>query len=404
MQIYGFTHGNNAQKRGEGKEQGRCSHPQFQCGLRALSFQMKRKKELTEEEVVALAAHKKMIEADMANMEKERKQGETKQKFSCFVLSKERKRGCETKKEKERKQGCETKKERETLGDDWWNHSSPKTAVSCCVQPLENGRTTIQNAMDKGSDNFEITSNTANTDIKYSAAYKAAEHHLCDYPSTACKTVSNYPPDVEIIMQQIKKHVNTHGLCKVVGGKNTEIHSQSGKRPKVDKFHSQYHAPRNMVVRYTNVAKLFGGEDIIIRAASMFVSNDIPELTLTSTADTQIFLLRHMDTDCLLTLFVSLSNDESWVIYDKDNVVVAAKLTNPAGMNITVTNGIHSGKKTHNPHQLKHCSKCLSERVLIRFKIDECPEDGMNMKKSNAQWIEFVKKVIPTIWPEIQLD
>ena len=63
-----------------------------------------------------------------------------------------------------------------------------------------------------------------------------------------------------------------------------------------------------------------------------------------------------MDIDCLLTLSVVLSNNESCVIYDIDKVDVA-KLTNLAGMNITVTNGIHFGKIPHNPHKLKHCSE-----------------------------------------------
>ena len=292
--------------------------------------------------------------------------------------------------EKKRKRETKKKGIQEKLGDDWWNRSQSKTTVSCCEQPLENGRNTILNAMDEGFDNFDITSNT---NIKYSAAYKAAQQHLRNYPSTVCKSVSNFLPVVETIMQQIKEHVNTHGQA---GDKKLEIHSQKRNRQK-NLVHSQYHAPRDMVDCYAIVAELFGGEDIIIRAVSMFVSKD----NLASTADKQMFLW-HMDTDCLLTLFVALSNDESWVIYDRDKIVVA-KLTNPAGMNITVTNGIHSGKKSHNPHKLKHCSKCLSERVLIRFKI-ECPEKGMNMNKSNAQWIKFVKKAIPTIWPEIQLD
>ena len=110
--------------------------------------------------------------------------------------------------------------------------------------------------MDEGFDNFEITSNT---NIKYSAAYKAAQQHLRDYPSTACKTVSNYSPDVEIIMQQIKKHVHDKGMSKVVGGKKTEIHSQNRNGRMKNTVHAQYHAPRNMVDRYTDVAKLFGG-------------------------------------------------------------------------------------------------------------------------------------------------
>ena len=185
------------------------------------------------------------------------------------------------------------------------------------------------------------------------------------------------------MMQRIKEYINTHGLCKEAGDKNIEIHSQNGKHGnaggKKNTVHSQYHAPRDMVERYVNVAKLVGGKDYIIRAVSMFVSRDDPKTTLTSSADRKMFLKRHMDTDCLLTLFVEFSNDESRVIYDIDNVVFA-KLTNPAGVNITVTNGIHSGKKSQ-----------MSRRK-------------MNIYKSNTQWINFVKEAIPIIWPKINLD
>lgn len=76
-----------------------------------------------------------------------------------------------------------------------------------------------------------------------------------------------------------------------------------------------------------------------------------------------------MDTDYLLTLFAAPSNNESWVIYDIDRVVVT-KLTNLTGMNITETNGIHSGKISHNLYKLKHCSKYLSRRILFVSKLN----------------------------------
>ena len=196
---------------------------------------------------------------------------------------------------------CPAKK---NLGDGWWNRSQSKTVVSSCEQPLENGRDTIRNAMIEGFDNFEITSNT---DIEYSAAYEAA-HHLLDNPSTACKSVSIYSPIVETIMQQIKEYVNTRGVCKIAGDKKTGIHSQNGNQQK-NTVHSQYKTPRDMVDRYANVAKLLGSKDYSIRAVLMFVSKDDPKPTLASTSDKQMFL-RHIDTDCLLTLFVALSNDE----------------------------------------------------------------------------------------------
>ena len=88
------------------------------------------------------------------------------------------------------------------LGDGWWNNSASRTAVSCCEQPLENGHNSIRNAMIEGFGNFEIT---PNTDIEYSAAYVAAQQHLCDNPSTACKTISNYTQYVETMMQRIKE-------------------------------------------------------------------------------------------------------------------------------------------------------------------------------------------------------
>ena len=95
-------------------------------------------------------------------------------------------------------------------------------------------------------------------------------------------------------MQRIKEYINTHGLCKEAGDKNIEIHSQNGKHGnaggKKNTVHSQYHAPRDMVERYVNVAKLVGGKDYIIRAVSMFVSRDDPKTTLTSSADRKMFL------------------------------------------------------------------------------------------------------------------
>ena len=107
-------------------------------------------------------------------------------------------------------------------------------------------------------------------------------------------------------MQQIKEYVNTRGLCNIAGDKKTEIHNQHGNGRKNNTIHLQYCASRDMVDRYAIVAELFGGKDIVIRTISMFVSKD----DLASTADKQIFLW-HMDTDCLLTLFVALSNNES---------------------------------------------------------------------------------------------
>ena len=114
-----------------------------------------------------------------------------------------------------------------------------------------------------------------------------------------------------------------------------------------------------MVKRYAKVASLLdiaGIEGITIRSASIFV-NGGPITTggpITaedpSSPKARQFLGKHMDTDCIVTLFAAISKDKSWVIYDLKGDIVG-KLTNPAGMNVTVTNGIHSGKKSHNPYR-----------------------------------------------------
>ena len=169
--------------------------------------------------------------------------------------------------------------------------------------------------------------------------------------------------------------------------------------------------PKILAKCYAKVATLLhtaDTEDIMIRLASIFVNGGpITTGCLITTEDpsspkAKQFLGKHMDTDCIVTLFAAISKDKSWVIYDHKNIVVA-KLTNPAGINITMTNGIHSGKKSHNPHKLSHYSECLSERVLFCLKF-ECCKEGMNMNKTDEEWLEFVTRAITIIWPYFELD
>lgn len=122
-----------------------------------------------------------------------------------------------------------------------------------------------------------------------------------------------------------------------------------------------------MLHHYVNVDLILGIAGIVVRVASILIGGISSIITITTTTPAaNRFLRKHMDTDCILTLFFVVSKDKSWDIYDLDRVIVT-KLTNQGYyMNVIVTNGIHSGKKSHNPHRLKHLLVYLSHQNWLQ--------------------------------------
>ena len=110
------------------------------------------------------------------------------------------------------------------------------------------------------------------------------------------------------------------------------------------------------------------------------------------------FLGWHYDTHQLPTFFIAYSKGRSCVYYRNRASIIVGKLQLEAGLSIIYTTEIHSGLKMCNPHGFQHCSASETDRVLIRF-VHAAPEGGLNMDRTNEEWLELVLFLLRTNFP-----
>ena len=115
------------------------------------------------------------------------------------------------------------------------------------------------------------------------------------------------------MLEGCKNLIKEKGTSNRQDGKKIEIHSQSGgNHGKVTNVHAQYRVPKHMTDRYAQVASLLntaGTEGIVIKSASIFVNGGPISDEDPSSPTARQFLGKHMDTNCIVTLFAAISKD-----------------------------------------------------------------------------------------------
>jgi hypothetical protein len=86
-----------------------------------------------------------------------------------------------------------------------------------------------------------------------------------------------------------------------------------------------------------------------------------------------VFLSQHMDSHALPTVFLSWSEEDSYVHYsgrmdgDAGKYVDVGRLCIPRGLSLIYTTEIHTGSKNLNPYKLMHHSSSATDRLLFRI-------------------------------------
>jgi hypothetical protein len=333
---------------------------------------------------------------------------------------------------------------REILGkNDWWNGTSTSTATSKFRQAREPGQTdpgrlTVQSAKTAGFHGIEILDDLLPEE---------AEQQLLDCTASKCILPIDHPR-VQVFIKLIQKtfyrgkekchsravsHANFRApkgmkeIYKAVAlelGDGITIRSASNFRNKAIASAEKPTAETKTAatVSTASTTPVHATAPVPIAHAAPVPAEqtttaktedvaDLPELmpreeetnpgttdVITSTSSSLImkFLKEHWETHALPTTFFSLSSQDSFVYYKKDNEVVAQLLI-PAGFSIVVTTEIHSGLKSLNPHKLKHYSESADDRLLFRI-VHELPRDGIYMDRTGDDWIEFATNAVKQIF------
>lgn len=201
-------------------------------------------------------------------------------------------------------------------------------------------------------------------------------------------------------VQTAEKHIN-----KELGGE-PKVHSamqaytgcnSSGKKRGFQ--HANFHNSKNRVQKsYSEVGTKLDCNDktgTAVWSASVFQGAGTQ-----SNKKQKLFLKAHTDTHSLPTLFLSISEGESWVYYKTKgkNGKVVAKLRIPAGLSVVVTTEIHSGLIAFNPEGLVHWSDTTHDRVMFRI-VHKAPAGGLHMDREDTEWTQFLGDALSAIVP-----
>ena len=291
------------------------------------------------------------------------------------------------------------------LGPDWWKRTGRQTQVSLKRQDAQPGRNAIINAIRFGFGGFEVW-------MKYIVFHFILKMMLV--PSFLSLVLKKYAT-LFILSLAFEKHLEAkfrsitkrffHTRCGVDFDLNNDEDDEQQKKKKKKNFLHLNHRPKTTTFeRYDDSAtQMDGGKKSkktntgsVVHSASAFngkrsAVDDRAIIALKDMTSKQImkFLGWHWDTHSLPTLFIAYSIGRSCIYYRNKAGVIVGILQLEAGLSIIYTTECHSGLKMCNPAGFQHCSASETDRVLIRF-IHAAPEGGLNMDRTEDEWLELV--------------
>ena len=285
------------------------------------------------------------------------------------------------------------------------------------TQDVQPGRNTIINAIRFGFGGFEGLNEEYHDQLHFKDDAGA------EYAFTCAKTICG-PNDPQAILfykhLEAKFHSITNRFFHTRFGVDFDLNNdeddeqQKKKKKKKKNFLHLNHRPKTTTFeRYDDSAtQMDGGKKskktntgTDVHSASAFngkrsAVDDRAIIALKDMTSKQLmaFLGWHWDTHSLPTLFIAYSTGRSCIYYKNRDGMIVGKLQLEAGLSIIYTTEIHSGLKMCNPHGFQHCSASETDRVLIRF-VHAAPEGGLNMDRTNEEWLELVLFLLRTNFP-----